>query len=243
MRTFKQHLIEGIHDTGRFKAVFVCGVPFAGKTTVGEKISSGAVAPRLVNTDYAFEYFVNKNGGFGDSHKEEHWDAHGESAQRMTSERLALYVNSMLPLMVDSTSSNPSSVVRRRGILQSLGYDVSMVWVEASPATIRARFESGVRDRSVSPEFLDRVLADATANRKFFNKEFPDFYIVDNDDVENNDDILIAAYKRAYKFFTDSIHNPIGQRFEETLLSTGGKYLSPELMGMDKIKARLAAWY
>ena len=62
MRTsFKQFMSESIEDKGIFKAIFVIGIPGAGKSYTVSKMN-GAVTPRVVNTDRATEYLAKKFG-------------------------------------------------------------------------------------------------------------------------------------------------------------------------------------
>lgn len=46
--TLLQQLSESINDKGLFKAVFILGIPGAGKSTVIRQITDGAIHPRVV---------------------------------------------------------------------------------------------------------------------------------------------------------------------------------------------------
>ena len=61
MKTFKQFVAESINDKGVLKAVFVIGIPGAGKSYTVKKLN-GTVQPRVVNTDRATEYLGLKLG-------------------------------------------------------------------------------------------------------------------------------------------------------------------------------------
>jgi len=114
-------LTEGIDDKGIFKAVFMGGMPGAGKSYVLKKIKSGQLEPRIVNTDKFKEFFG-----------EWRTKASFDRSKKLTSSQLSLYLNSMLPLFVDATSSIVSAIIVRNNILENLGYDTAMVFVNVT---------------------------------------------------------------------------------------------------------------
>ena len=58
MPTFKQFISESINDKGIFKAVFVIGLPGAGKSYTVSQLR-GSVSPKVVNTDIAAEFWAS----------------------------------------------------------------------------------------------------------------------------------------------------------------------------------------
>ena len=124
MMTFKQFIDESINDKGILKAVFVVGIPGAGKSYTIKQLTGG-VAPKIVNTDKATEFLSKK---FEIESNSETWKSFFRDKTRpMTTAMLTNYLNGMLPLFVDGTSNDVSNVLGRAGILESLGYDVGLL--------------------------------------------------------------------------------------------------------------------
>ena len=96
MRLNKFMVVEGINDKGIFKAVFLAGHPGAGKTTVLNKVKSGSIEPRWVNTDKVFPLF--KEWWSTD------WPKISNKVTTINKNQLTVYINSMLPLAIDGTA-------------------------------------------------------------------------------------------------------------------------------------------
>lgn len=232
-------LNEGINDRGRFKAVFMVGIPGAGKTFVLSKINSGAISPRVVNTDNMIEYFGQ--AGIDISNVDGQAIIKDRSKQ-LTQTQLGYYLNGMLPLIIDGTSSSPRSTFRRIGLIESLGYDVMMVGIITDLDVAKER-ASG-RDRGVDVEFIEQAHARMEDNLRFYKQKFGDqFVTIYNNDGELTDDVILSAYRKTSAFFDSPIDNPIGREKIETLEQTGGKYLE-DLEGEDSTIAHaISVWY
>ncbi|AVH85182.1 hypothetical protein RsoM2USA_254 [Ralstonia phage RsoM2USA] len=245
MTTFKEYLLEGIEDRGIFKSVFFAGTPGAGKTYVSKALSSGSISPRIVNTDIAFE-FLSKHAGISigqsfEQEKESFQNFFLDKAKQITKEQLAQYINGMLPLFIDSTSSNIEALVARNGILESFGYDTAMVWINTDIETALKR--AATRDRHVNEQFIRSVYALADANKKYYKAKFHTFLEVDNNDGELTDSAIQAAYRRMSSFFTSGVENPIGARTIQRMKGSGMKTLDPGIHSMNYIKSHLDHWY
>ena len=87
---------ESINDKGILKCIIMSGIPGAGKTYVSSTINDGSIQPKVVNTDKYVELGKDL-----------------DTSLLLNRESLVLYLNSMLPLLVDSTSSNSSTLFNR----------------------------------------------------------------------------------------------------------------------------------
>ena len=125
---------ESIEDKGILKACFMAGTPGAGKTYTISKVKSGQIEPRMVNTDKWTE-FIAQQFGMTPNDIAKDWRAYQAKIKSLSVNQLALYINSLLPLWIDGTSSKPQSVFRRQGILKSIGYDTAMIWVDTNIET------------------------------------------------------------------------------------------------------------
>ena len=126
MISFKQSLTEGINDRGIFKAVFIVGTPSAGKSTVVATVGDGRIKPKLVNTDIPFEHMAFKAGYTDDDMADEvtqtkAWMELRDRVKIVAKNQLAQYLNGMLPLFIDGTSSNPNNLKMLKAALEILG--------------------------------------------------------------------------------------------------------------------------
>jgi predicted kinase len=231
-------LTESINDKGIFKAVFLAGLPGAGKSTVAQKVTDGAVSPRMVNTDRSYEFLLKKHG---QEATRAAWALLGKQAQTINQELLANYLNGMLPMFIDGTSANPSSALRRTGIADSFGYDTAMIWVNVSFETALERIQG--RERKVDTSFVKRVYETLESNKEMYRGRFGSEFI----EVDNNDDNFDAMESKVFnitnRFFTSPVKNPIGQRAMEQLEASGEKYLVPSIYSDEYIKKVIDVWY
>jgi len=212
-------ITESINDKGIFKACFMCGTPAAGKSYVISKISDGSIEPRIVNTDKMLEFLK--------SYKADEWFDVADRVKQTTKSQLSLYLNSMLPLWVDGTSSKPNSLLKRNGILKSIGYDTALIWVDTSLETslerAKKRFEDGGRE--VPEEFIKSTYKKLQGLKKYYSSEFKNFTEILNDDGELIDKVVLQAYKKMSSFFNSSLKNPIGINLINEMKEKGQKYL------------------
>jgi len=237
MRLNKFMVVEGINDKGIFKAVFLAGHPGAGKTTVLNKVKSGSIEPRWVNTDKVFPLF--KEWWSTD------WPKISKKVTTINKSQLAGYVNSMLPLAIDGTAGVASTVMKRKHILESMGYDTAMIFVNTSLETSveRALERTKKTGREVKPEFIKKVYSDIQKHKNFYRGKFDTWMEIDNDEGELTPKIINNAFNFMGNFYNSPVQNPIGQEKIEKMKENGWKYLDPNVTSMDTIKSTLSGWY
>ena len=230
-------LNESINDKGIFKACFMSGSSSSGKSYVISKISSGVVDPRIVNTDTWTEFYMKKF-----DIKDLDWQEYGSKTKLLTKSQLVNYINSLLPMWIDGTSSNSSAILRRKGILQSLGYDTAMVFVDTPVETAIERNKQ--RGRTVDVEFLKRSYEYTQKLKNYYASEFKTFTEILNGEGELNDKVIVEAYKKMESWFLSPIENPIGSELKQEMIDNGWKYLvdTPEY-DMQYIKKLVDNWY
>lgn len=231
---FKDFMSESIEDKGIFKAVFMAGTPGSGKSYVIKRINSGVIEPRIVNTDIWTEWFGD--GGSVD------WKEYGGRIKLLSKKQLSLYLNSLLPLWVDGTSGNPPAMMRRNGILKSLGYDTAMIWIDTPLEDALERNRN--RKRVVDEDMIKRMYDKVSSLKPYYVSEFSNFTEILNGEGELIDKTIISAYRKMEKFFNSPIQNPIGKEFEDTMRKNKWKYMS-EVPGYDiqYINKIVDAWY
>lgn len=241
MITFKQFVSESINDKGRLKALFVIGLPGAGKSYTISKLR-GEISPLIVNTDRAAEFLSAK---WGEKVSSSTWKDFRDSAHRMTKGSLKNYVNGLLPLFVDGTSNNVSNILHRIGILESLGYDVGVVFVHTSLETAikRAKQRAASTSREVDEEFIKLVYDQNEENAAFLKNKVPFFRKIDNDTDELTNEAMLKAFKQVQKFFEEPINNPVGVRLIKQMQENKVKYMSPEIIPMQVLDNKIAGWY
>lgn len=223
-------LNESINDAGIFKAVFMFGQPGAGKSYVVSKLKSGNIEPKIVNIDKITE-FLNIH------------DTHSvyDKAKQLNKKQLVHYINGVLPLFVDMVGANIVRMKDRINILEQIGYDTALVFVNTSLET--ALFRSQKRVRKVDPrvvtEYYNKIKDVKDEVKSLFS-----FSIEINNDVgELTDEVIMKAYKRISYFFDGDIDNPIGQERQQLMIENNWKYLDPNIMSIQEIQRLTNYWY
>lgn len=235
-----QQLQESVNDKGLFKAVFVCGIPGAGKSYTTAKLTDGAIQPRVINSDKVYE-FLGKKGATDITNANAAWTEVGSKVMITTSKMLAQYVNGMLPLFIDSTSSSPANLLRRKGILESFGYDCALVWVDVDLDTALAR--AAQRERDVPPEFIRATFEQAIKAREYLMSRFDMVLPLSNSDGQLTDAVLQQAFKSSTAFFNSELQNYVGIDTLAKLKQSGEKYLVPTIRSAQQINHIVTAWY
>ena len=199
-------LEEGARDPGIFKAIFLAGGPGSGKSYVAqnlfgipEKINVSKTGLKMVNQDSELEMLMNKYFGttdLDDMPDELFQDLTGvdragnpvdygtsglrKFAKSLSKERLRLYTEGRLGVIIDGTGHKFSSVKDKRKKLMDLGYDTYMVFVNTSLEVALKRNEE--RSRVVPKKIVEDSWRDVQSNLAFFQGLFggSNFLIVDN---------------------------------------------------------------
>ena len=221
---FMEFLIEGINDIGIFKAIFMAGTPGAGKSYTVSKIQNGGIGARIVNTDKFFEYLHDV-----------------DKSKLLTKEQLALYINSMLPLFVDSTSANPNALIRRQGLLESLGYDTGIIIVTTSLETALKRVSQ--RDRKVPEDLIKQKYKETADLLDFYKNKFNFVEEINNDEGQLTDKVILDAFRKTTGFFTAPLSNPLGTKVVNQMQEEGWKYLADGVYKIEYLKKIVDIWY
>lgn len=236
-------LNEGIEDKGILKAVFLAGTPGAGKSYTLKKITDGTIHPRVVNTDRFFEYYGKKVGVKldTDENADALWKSFEDKIYLLNKTTLINYINSLLPLIIDGTSVNPTNLLLRVGILESLGYDTTMVYIETDLETALRR--NSERPRKVPEDFITKSYQVIKRSEEFYKNKFQKFFKIDNNDGAMTDETITQAYRKANSFFHGKVSNPVGQDIVEKLRKEKEKYMCPLIISKEELVHKLDAWY
>jgi predicted kinase len=150
---FSQPLDEGIHDPNIFKAGFMAGSPGSGKTTVANQLFNGTGLKSL-NVDDFYNYMrqAQKTTGNPDKDYSSAWEKYRARKQN--------YLDGRLGLVIDGTGKNPTVMNDIKTMLEGLGYETAMVFVNTSLATslerAKKRTQQSGKDfgREIDPSFI-----------------------------------------------------------------------------------------
>ena len=200
-------LNEGINDPGVFKAVFMAGGPGSGKSLAAKKLGFGSMGLRPVNSDQSFEMGLKKAGlslKMPES-EEEQRDAIRVHAKAITGKRQEMYIKGRLGLVIDSTARDVKNIVKQRKLLQDLGYETAMVFVNTSLETALDRNRQ--RERSIPDNIVQSNHATVRKNMGKLQSTFGrgNFFIVDNDgkmsDLDKNTTKIFPRLNSWVKMF------------------------------------------
>jgi len=191
---------EGVNDPNIFKAVFLAGGPGSGKTYVAggifgipDKVNVSAYGLKLVNQDTELEMFLKKYYGTTDLDNmsddlfrqitDPSYSAHmgvRVKAKSLSKQRLKLYSQGRLGVIVDGTGHKYKDVKEERQKLIDLGYDTYMVFVNTSLEV--AQMRNKLRDRVLPSELVEKYWNNVQKNMAFFQGLFggANFMLVDN---------------------------------------------------------------
>ena len=206
MITYEQFIKEGVYDPNIFKAVFMAGGPGSGKSHIAGK-TTGGLGLKIINSDDAFERFLTKEGlslKMPDSETIPR-DIERARAKKVTASKKYLAVRGRLGILIDGTGHKYNKIVGPAAMLQQLGYETSMVFVNTSLEVALHRNEQ--RARSVKPTLVKKSWQDVQNNMGKFQNYFgaSNFFIVDNNGFE--EDMLEISTKHIRKAIKSPVNN------------------------------------
>lgn len=194
-----------------------------------DKIKSGQIDPRVVNTDKFKEFFGK-------------WDKPAvDKSKRLTGSQLYLYLNSMLPLFVDGTSAWSGTLNRRYNILSEVGYDLAMVFVTVPIELAIQRAQS--RKRKVPEEYVRESYKSLEKLKSVLKSKFKLFIEVNNDEGVLNNEMILKIYRKISFFYTSPVKNTKGKETIRLMRNNGWKYLVPNIYDRQELKSLANKWY
>lgn len=220
-------LIESIEDKGIFKCVFMIGQSGAGKTYTNQKVHVGSVWPRIVNIDKFIEKTEDKT--------------YRPEFKRLTNKQVFLYINSLLPITVESTATKLSDFQRRVGLIESIGYDTIGVFIN-TPLDISLE-RAKKRKRKVNSEVIIDMYKKIEEYKNFYRQQFSQFIEIDNNRAELDDTAVLNVHKFLRKFYKSPVNNPTGKEIIERMKKNNWKYLTDGIFTKDYLEKLVTVWY
>lgn len=163
----KETLQEGIYDPGKLKAVFLAGGPGSGKDFVMKSVLDGN-GLREINSDNAFEFLMNKEGLDLQMPDEERLqrDIVRGTAQTITKSKQRMSLAGRQGLIINGTAANVEETAHIKKLLERLGYETMMVFVNTSDEVSRQRnVDRGKQGKRKVPDGTDKFgVADGSKN-------------------------------------------------------------------------------
>ena len=204
MKTF-QELQEGLYDPNIFKAIFLAGGPGSGKSLVAGK-STGGTGLKMVNSDPVFERLLVKAGLSKKMPPEEHErkEVVRGKAKAITGKMKGNYLEGRLGMIIDGTGKDADKILYQKNMLDELGYDTYMIYVNTSVDVALQR--NADRARSLPEADVVKFWKAVQNNIGQFSNMFRgNLIIVDNNDA--GEDILMGIYKRVKAALRKKVQN------------------------------------
>ena len=152
MKKLNQIITEGVYDPGIFKAFFLAGGPGSGKTFV-TRAAFGGTGLKVVNSDASFERAMKKAGlSLKMPDAEEYFrNIVRAKAKMTTATQLDTYMQGRLGLVIDATGRDINVINTQKRMLDQIGYDSYMIFVNTSLEVALERNQN--RPRSI-PEYI-----------------------------------------------------------------------------------------
>ena len=195
MKTFLQ-IQEGVYDPNIFKAVFLAGGPGSGKSFVVRQ-TTGGLGMKILNSDDIFEKKL-EDAGLDAGKPEDIFSDQGQDirgkAKKLTSKRQDLWVDGRLGVIIDGTGKDVNKIGRQKALLDQIGYETMMIFVNTSLETAQQR--NMERARKLPPKSVEQMWNNVQRNIGGFQSMFgsKNFIIVDNNDA--GEDIFNKVFKR-----------------------------------------------
>ena len=243
--SFSQFLQESVNDKGTFKCLFITSSPLAGKSYTLSKIKGGEFPVRIVNTDIATEFLANK-------YKISQTDAYniigGKKIKRMTREILYHTMNGVLPMIVDGTSADQMNLLKRKGIVEGLGYDTAMIFIDVELDTVLKRLRKIIagddpnRKRAVDEDFLIKAYHKTRNLKPFYQSQFKEFHTIKANDGDLTDRVILQSFNKLQRFFNGP-KNTIAQMNIDKMRQNEEEYLVPSILTESQLKKQIDGWY
>jgi predicted kinase len=233
---YKEFINESINDKNTFKAVLLAGGPGSGKSYIGDLMFGNKFSGmKMVNVDDIFTFFLKKNNLplIIDETDEEMYAQQQvvrDFAKKLNKNVLFNSMDGVLPICIDGTGAESDKIEKITTTLVSIGYDVSMLFVDTSLKTAQKR--NSERERVVPDSVVAEKWYEVRNNYQFYWSYYGDeFYRIENDEYYPRGsaeavDFVQRLYKQGMKILTRPLKNPIGIELTKLMREQKVKYLS-----------------
>ncbi len=222
-------LLEGVHVKHIFKAIFLAGGPGSGKSSVVNTIfnnpdesqvrSLTSTGLKVVNLDIAFEYLKKKHKIPVDAEtftKEQNSMA-GKlmyKARMIAQRQMNFYLEGKLGIIIDGTGGSYNPIAAKKKMLEDLGYDCYMIFVDTTMKTAIQRNQDR-NDRRLHDKVVKRAWKGVQNNKKAYKSLFGGKIKVISTEKTQPGELPRGAKSHVMKFLNKAIDNPIAIKWIE----------------------------
>lgn len=202
-------LVEGRNDPHIFKAVFMAGAPGSGKTTISSQLFEGT-GLKTVNVDQFHSLYSKLRKKIPDNYYLRFW--------KTTVHQRNLFSNGRLGMVIDSTSRNLETTLEQKIMLEEMGYDTAMIFVNCSLQTALSRIAAREErtGRKVDTEYAKQAWREVQGNVGHLQSEFGGkFLVIDNSNSNQSD--LRFAHQWVRNFINSPIKNPVAREWLQNM--------------------------
>ena len=214
MKSYQQ-IQEGVYDPNIFKAVFLAGGPGSGKSFVVRQ-TTGGLGLKILNSDDIYEKDLEKAGldaGKPEDIFSDEGQAIRDRSKEKTKKRQDLWVDGRLGIIIDGTGKDVGKISRQKSLLDQIGYDCYMIFVNTSLDIAQER--NMQRKRKLQPKAVEQMWNAVQRNIGAFQSMFGrgNFIIVDNNKDVSDGDIFAAATKEIRKLIKSKPSKPQAKKW------------------------------
>jgi len=227
-----------------FKALILAGPPASGKSSLYDMIAVPANHGYL-NTDNMRHSETRRLGLEGDVNKHEQ---HIFNNIKNEVERfLFSHVINGNPIIFETTADAKNNFERRVTLLQSLGYDVALVYTHVDEETSQqlAKKRTEIEPRSLDPQFISSVYEDMPTRLAEIAKVFgsDNFLYIPRETINYTSSDVSKIQQFASSFFRRPLENNIGVKYRRQMLAKRANLLRTGEIPAKDIAHILSMWY
>ena len=198
----------------------MAGGPGSGKSYIVKR-STGGLGMKIVNSDIAFEKLLKDadfDFDFRDMSPEKtlERDKIRKRAKEVTAKMQSNFVAGRLGLIIDGTGAEYSKIERQKRLLQQLGYDTYMVFVNTSLDVAIER--NNERRRKLPLDIVKTYWNNVQSNIGKFQRLFGMSNMIILDNNEKNDKIFNTVFKIISKLSKKKVKNYIAKQWIDNQL-------------------------
>ena len=216
-----QELYEGVNDPAIFKAVFLAGGPGSGKTFIVGKTALTALGFKVVNSDPVFENALRKAGLT--TSPEDIWSAKGQEirghALEVTKNMMENYINGRLGLVIDGTGREVDRISKQKDMLEKLGYETAMIFVntDLDTAIERDKMRGRTGGRSVGAKEVSKMWKAVQNNMGLYQSMFGNkMFLIDNSIGSDFKSRSLRIYKQMNRWVNTSPKTQAAKKWIES---------------------------
>lgn len=251
MQTWEQYLAEdeleeGIFDEHILKAIFMGGGMGSGKSFVNtllfntiEHFGVGGLGLKSMSTDDIFARKVKKAGmDLKTALDYPEGRALHKASRPIKSARVHMVAQQRLGMVLDGTGQNPTKVLKRKKLLEGLGYDCFMVMVttDLDVALERNRQRSRSAPDEIVIETHENVAAAGRVYKRTFGRnyfEIPNSRVWTKEEVKRT--VIPDFYRLGMHILSKPVQNPIGRAWMEAEAETLPPHMARKIAGLHQI--------